>query len=186
MSLTARLPRTGAAAARWRWLALGSTLAGAGLLPWMVYLAASLPASPRASHWPAAWVGLDAMEAAGLLATGLLLLRRDVRSCLTALATAGLLAADAWFDVTTAPPGSGQLAALVMALCAELPGAACCAAIGVAGLRRLLARPLLTPTDEAPVPRVRCRHEPVSPPVQPVGSGPCEYSSSGRAAASTP
>jgi hypothetical protein len=140
MSLTARLAGTWAAGARWRWLAVGSTLAGAGLVPWMIFLAVKLPASPRAWHWPAAWVGLDAMEAAGLLATGLLLLRRDGRSCLTALATAGLLAADAWFDVTTAPPGSGQLAALVMALGAELPGAACCAAIGVAGFRRLLAQ----------------------------------------------
>jgi phosphoribosylamine--glycine ligase len=151
MPLTGRLPGTAAAAAtRWRWLALGSTLAGAGLLPWMVYLAISLPASPRAWHWPAAWVGLDAMEAAGLLTTGVLLLRRDVRSCLTALATAGLLAADAWFDVTTAPPGTGQLASVVMALAAELPGAVCCTAIGVAGLRRLLAGPSPARPDAGP------------------------------------
>ncbi len=134
MSLTAR-------AARWRWLALGISLAGTALLPWMVYLAISLPARPRAWHWPAAWVGLDAMEAAGLLTTGLLFLRQDIRSCLTALATAGLLAADAWFDVTTAPPGRDELTSLLLALIAELPGAACCVAIGVAGLRRLLAGP---------------------------------------------
>ena len=125
--------------AGWWWLGLAITVAGAGLLPWMVYLAVSLPASTRAWHWPAAWTGLDAMEAVGLLATGLLALRRDVRSCIAALPTAGLLLADAWFDVTTAPPGGGELASLAMAIAAELPAAAVCLAIGVAGLNRLLA-----------------------------------------------
>jgi hypothetical protein len=125
---------------RWsRWLAIGLAGAGLGLLPWLVYLALNLPASPRAWHWPAAWVGLDAMEAAGLLSTGLLLLRRDVRYCLTAMATAALLLADAWFDVTTAPPGGGELTSVVMALVAELPTAALCIVLGVGGLRQMLA-----------------------------------------------
>jgi phosphoribosylamine--glycine ligase len=109
--------------------------AGIGLLPWLVYLAVSLPASTRAWHWPAAWAGLDTLEAAGLLATGLLLRRRDARYCLTALGTAGLLLADAWFDVTTAPPGGRELMSLLMALAVELPVAALCAAVGLAGLR---------------------------------------------------
>jgi hypothetical protein len=43
------------------WLALGVTAAGLGMIPWLAYLAVSLPASPTAWHWPAAWVGLDAM-----------------------------------------------------------------------------------------------------------------------------
>jgi phosphoribosylamine---glycine ligase len=125
-----------------RWLGLGFTAAGVALLPWLVYLAVSLPASARAWHWPAAWAGLDAMEAAGLLATGFLLLRRDVRWRLAALPTAGLLLADAWFDVTTAPPGTGELVSLAMALAVELPVAALCMAVGVAGLRtRASGRP---------------------------------------------
>jgi hypothetical protein len=52
-----------------RLLAVGLTGAGLFLLPWMGYLAVSLPASTQAFHWPVAWVGLDAMEAAGLLST---------------------------------------------------------------------------------------------------------------------
>jgi phosphoribosylamine--glycine ligase len=120
---------------------LATVMVGAGmfLLPWMVYLAVSLPASPRAWHWPAAWVGLDALEAAGLVATGLLLRRGDARYCLTSIATSALLVTDAWFDVTTAPPGSGAVESAAMALIAELPAAAVCAALAWRGLGRLQA-----------------------------------------------
>jgi hypothetical protein len=139
----------------WRWLGIGITIAGVGLLPWMIYLALSLPATTRAWHWPAAWTGLDAIEAAGLVATGLLLLRRDLRYCLMALPTAGVLLADAWFDVTTSPPGAGELVSLVMAIAAELPTAALCLAIGVAGLRQLSAGqrpPGFSPLAASPAP----------------------------------
>jgi phosphoribosylamine---glycine ligase len=117
-------------------LALGLATAGLGLLPWMIYLSASLPASSTAYHWPAAWVGLDAMEAAGLIGTGVLVFRRDARYCLASTATAALLIVDAWFDVTTAPPGSGALASLLMAAFAEVPAAALCAGLALSGLRR--------------------------------------------------
>jgi phosphoribosylamine---glycine ligase len=133
-------PRRVGLAPGWRWLAAGMAAAGIGLLPWMVYLAVSLPASTRAWHWPAAWIGLDVMEAAGLLATGILLRRGDVRFCLTALPTAGVLLSDAWFDCATAPPGGGELASVGMAIMAELPAAAVCAILGGLGLHRLLAR----------------------------------------------
>jgi len=122
-----------------RWLA--GTLAGIGLslLPWLAYLVVSLPASPRAMHWPAAWAGLDGLEAAGLISTGLLLRRGDARYCLAAVATAALLVTDAWFDVLTAPPGGGLLESAAMAVTCELPGAVVCAALGWRGLRRLAA-----------------------------------------------
>jgi phosphoribosylamine--glycine ligase len=118
-----------------RLVALGLTAGGAGLLPWLVYLAISLPPRPVAWHWPAAWAGLDGMEAAGLVCTGVLILRRDPRYRLAAAATAALLIADAWFDVTTAPPGSGELTSLLMAALAELPTAALCAWLACRGLR---------------------------------------------------
>ena len=113
--------------------------AGLCLLPWLAYLVVSLPASPRAAHWPAVWAGLDALEAAGLISTGLLLRRGDSRYCLTAVATAAFLLTDAWFDVLTASPGASQLESAVMALAAELPAAAGCVALAVRGVRLLLA-----------------------------------------------
>jgi phosphoribosylamine---glycine ligase len=120
-------------------VAIGLAVAGIGLLPWMAYLAVSLPARPLAWHWRAAWVGLDAMEAAGLFSTGRWLLRGDGRYRLSAMATAALLLTDAWFDVTTAPPGSGELCSLAMAVFAEVPGAVLCTVLAVRGLRRLTA-----------------------------------------------
>jgi phosphoribosylamine---glycine ligase len=120
-----------------RLVALGLAAGGAGMLPWLVYLAVSLPPSAVAWHWPAAWVGLDAMEAAGLTCTGVLMLRRDARYCLTATATAMLLITDAWFDVTTASPGAAELESLLMAALAEVPTAALCAWLARRGLRTL-------------------------------------------------
>jgi hypothetical protein len=96
-------------------------VAGLGMIPWLVLLATQLPASTVAVHWSTAWVGLDAMETIGLLATGTLLLRRDHRSCLTAAVTATLVFVDAWFDVTTSAPGLAQLTAIAMAAFIEMP-----------------------------------------------------------------
>lgn len=117
------------------WLGRAMVVAGVGMIPWLVVLAVTLPASPRAAHWPAAWIGLDSMEGLGLLATGLLLLRRDNRCCLTAAVTAALILTDAWFDVTTAAPGAALVMAIAMAACVELPVSVICAAVAVRLLR---------------------------------------------------
>jgi hypothetical protein len=103
-------------------LAVVLLCAGVAMLPWLLVLANSLPATESAT-----WIGLDVLEALGLAATGLLMLRRDPRGCLTATATAVLLVADAWFDVTTAAPGTELATAAAMALGVELPMAILCA-----------------------------------------------------------
>lgn len=115
------------------WLPAALIVAGTALIPWLIALAAVLPSTATARHWGAAWAGLDAMEAVGLLTTGVLLRRQDERGRLTAIATATLLTADAWLDVMTAGAGSSQLIAVAMAVLAELPIAAACIA---AALRR--------------------------------------------------
>ncbi|MFI6144287.1 LPXTG cell wall anchor domain-containing protein [Streptomyces sp. NPDC051109] len=105
------------------------TGAGVALLPWMVVLARTLPQTAEVSNWSTAWIGLDAMLAAGLSGTGLLLGRSDPRAAPLAAATAALLLTDAWFDVTTAAGGGARAAAVALAVCAELPLAALCAAV---------------------------------------------------------
>jgi hypothetical protein len=117
--------------ARWtRRIGIGLTGAGLAMVPWLGVLATGLPASYQAGNWNAAWVGLDALEALGLFATGTLLRRRDPRAALTAAATSALLCVDAWFDVLTSAPAD-RITAIVMAVGAEFPSAILCAAIAM-------------------------------------------------------
>jgi hypothetical protein len=124
-----------AAGADGRRLGQGLAAAGLAMIPWLAGLAITLPGRALARHWAAAWTGLDSLEALSLLATGVLMIRGDARRCLAAAVTAAVLVVDAWFDVTTAAPGSGQLIALGMAVLAELPLAALCAAAALRTLR---------------------------------------------------
>ncbi|MGW1912631.1 hypothetical protein ACWCQS_18385 [Streptomyces sp. NPDC002076] len=127
-------PRPARGIRRAGWLLVACGLA---LLPWLYVLATGLPATASAAHWPVAWVGLDALEALGLIATGLLAARGDRRHALAAAATATLLAVDAWFDTTTAAPGGDFATAVAMALGAELPLATLCGRLAL----RTLSRP---------------------------------------------
>jgi hypothetical protein len=71
------------------------------MIPWLGVLGYVLPDATTAAHWNVAWVGLDALEAIGLLATGQLLVRGDRRYAVTATLTGTALLVDAWFDVLT-------------------------------------------------------------------------------------
>jgi hypothetical protein len=112
-----------------RWVGLGLIGSGLALIPWLFVLAVGLPSSTTASHWPAAWLGFDGVEALGLITTGVLLNRRDPRRCLAAAVTATVLAIDAWFDVTTAAPGADLATAVAMAVGLEIPLAIVCAVL---------------------------------------------------------
>ncbi|WP_432141637.1 hypothetical protein [Streptomyces sp. bgisy084] len=107
-------------------LRLGRILTGAGLvlLPWLGYLAGTLPPAEAA-----AWVTLDTLEAAALLLTGTRLLRGDPRHRTPAAAAALLLLTDACLDLATATPGTELTTALAMAIGAELPLATLCATL---------------------------------------------------------
>jgi hypothetical protein len=124
-------PRPARGMRRAGWLLVACGLA---LLPWLYVLATGLPATATAAHWPVAWVGLDALEALGLIATGLLAARGDRRHALAAAATATLLVVDAWFDTTTAAAGGDFATAVAMALGAELPLAALCGRLALRAL----------------------------------------------------
>ncbi|MEV5572889.1 hypothetical protein AB0L06_22820 [Spirillospora sp. NPDC052269] len=107
----------------------GHLLAAAGLalLPWMAFLAYRMPTEAHVTNWSAAWIGLDAMLAIGLIGTGLLAVRRDPRMALPAVGTSALLFMDAWFDVLTSAPGAERALSMVLAAGIELPLAVVCA-----------------------------------------------------------
>ncbi|MFJ6347907.1 hypothetical protein ACIQKB_00320 [Streptomyces sp. NPDC092046] len=108
----------------------GRVLLGAGLvlLPWLGYLAGTLPPVEAA-----AWVTLDALEAAALLTAGSRLLTGDPRHRAPAAAAAALLLADACVDLATAAPGPELITAVAMAALAELPLAALCVTLAARG-----------------------------------------------------
>ncbi|MFK8846602.1 hypothetical protein [Streptomyces sp. Ac-502] len=112
------------AATRRTWAGRVLTGAGLALLPWMGYLAGTLPPAEAA-----AWVALDAVEAACLLVAGTRLMAGRPGHRVAAAAAALLLAADACADVATAGPGSELAGAIAMAVGAELPLAITCAAL---------------------------------------------------------
>ncbi|HEX8870476.1 MAG TPA: hypothetical protein VF821_32725 [Lentzea sp.] len=105
-------------AGRWR----GRVLTGAGLclLPWLGYLAGTLPPARAAG-----WVVLDGLEAVALLTAGSRLSRGDGRHGAPAIAAAVLLLADACIDVATST-GPELAVAVAMAVVVELPLAFLC------------------------------------------------------------
>ncbi|WP_411135354.1 hypothetical protein [Streptomyces sp. C10] len=113
-----------------RWT--GRILTGAGLvlLPWLGYLAGTLPPAEAV-----AWVALDALEAVALLVTGTRLLRGDSRHRAPAAVAAALLLADACLDLATAAPGTELATAIAMAVGAELPLAGLCACLALRAAR---------------------------------------------------
>jgi hypothetical protein len=121
MSGTSRLP------GKWRrLLVIALTGGGVAMIPWLALLGCSLPRTATVAHWNVAWVGLDALEAIGLFATGRLLARRDRRYAVTAALTGTVLLVDAWFDTLTSASRSELLVAIAMAGAIELPLSCLC------------------------------------------------------------
>ena len=101
-------------------LLVGSALV---LVPWIVYLAVTLPRQYVADNWDVTWVGFDVLLLVMMVATAVLGYLRRQMLVLTAFATGVLLVCDAWFDVITAR-GDDQMWSLVSAFVVELPLAA--------------------------------------------------------------
>jgi hypothetical protein len=104
---------------RW-WLALTAAVA---LIPWIVYLALSLPQNYVAQNWRATWVGFDVLLLLFLVATAVAGFQHHRLLTLFAFTTGVLLICDAWFDVMTARRGDMVVSVLTAAL-VELPLAA--------------------------------------------------------------
>jgi len=91
------------------------------LIPWIVYLNATLPSSSSGGAWRTAWVGYDLGLVAVFGCAGWMALRRRQLLVLLLTAAATLLAADAWFDVTLSWGTKEQLASIVTAAVLEVP-----------------------------------------------------------------
>jgi hypothetical protein len=96
------------------------------LVPWTVYVAASLPSEHSSAHWAVAWGGFDVALAVAAATTAWACARRPDWLPVVASITGTLLVCDAWFDVLTSQPGGELVEALLSAALAELPLAALC------------------------------------------------------------
>lgn len=97
--------------------------AGVVLLPWIGFLAVTLPRRQFDLHYRAAWVGFDLLLVFAITRTAYMAFRVDQRVQISATATATLLIVDAWFDMTTSG-GRGQFfEALLLAVFVEIPAA---------------------------------------------------------------
>jgi hypothetical protein len=107
------------------WVGRGVLIAGLAMIPWVLILACSLPSTIRVAHWSAAWAGLDALGAAGLMTTGAALIGRYSWLCLPAAITSTLLVVHARFDITTSAPGHAATVAIAMAVSPNSRSQAC-------------------------------------------------------------
>ena len=98
-----------------RWVAPGFALAAVCTVPWVVFLAASLPATSRVND-RLAWVGFDVGEVVMLAVTAYLAWRGKAKVALAATALATMLVVDAWFDVNTSTAGEERDIALGFAV----------------------------------------------------------------------
>jgi hypothetical protein len=109
------------------WVAPLFALLALGLVPWTLYLGATLPSRHvQQNFYNVAWAGFDVALAAAIVATGVGVLWRRLWVQGAAASTATLLVSDAWFDVLSSNPGWDRVQALVLAVVTELPTAGFC------------------------------------------------------------
>ncbi|GHJ15705.1 MULTISPECIES: hypothetical protein [unclassified Micromonospora] len=123
-----------------RWVAPTFVALAVLTLPWIGYLAFTLPRHQVTVHYRAAWVGFDLGLVALLGLTAWHAYRGNRQVVLAAAATATMLAVDAWFDVTTTPPGPDLVVSVVLAVLVELPLAGVCLWIARHGDRMVQRR----------------------------------------------
>jgi hypothetical protein len=114
-------------------------LSAAVLVPWIAYLAVTLPRVYVARNWDVAWVGFDVLLLTLIAATAVLGYLRRQLLVLTAFAAGVLLLCDAWFDVLTAH-GDDQTWSVLTAAAVELPLAGLLIAGALQVMRLVAAR----------------------------------------------
>lgn len=100
------------------------TTASLVLMPWIGYLAVSLPDRHVTGQWKAAWVGFDIVLVGFLAGTAWCAWRLRQLLVPAAIVTATLLVCDAWFDVLLDWGSRDMWWSLATAALGELPLAA--------------------------------------------------------------
>lgn len=114
-----------------RWVAPLALVCIVCMVPWIVYLALTIPQHSRAAHYDIAWIGFDCAMWAVLASLAVCAWRRSPAIGAVAAVAATMLCVDGWFDVTTSD-GHGELVvSLIEALCVELPLALICVWVSV-------------------------------------------------------
>ena len=108
------------------WVVLVYGAVGIFLLPWAIWLSASLRPEHLSERWDLAWSGFDVGLAACFCATAIAAYRRSPWVGAFAAATGTLLLTDAWFDVMLESHGSELATAILEALVFEIPVAVLC------------------------------------------------------------
>src|SRR5256885_11299501 len=106
------------------WVGPAFAILALGTVPWVIFLAVTLPRHATFAHYRGVWVGFDAALVAVLALTGFLAWRGPPRVALASTAAAPMLLVDPWFALMTTPRGHGWLISLSPALLAELTPAA--------------------------------------------------------------
>ncbi|GHF27326.1 hypothetical protein GCM10017786_71930 [Amycolatopsis deserti] len=91
------------------------------LVPWIVYLAHTLPDHFDTGQWRTAWVGFDVGLVCCFAAAAWLGLRRRRSAVPLLAATAALLVCDGWFDVVLDWSSPDRWTSLALAVFAEVP-----------------------------------------------------------------
>jgi hypothetical protein len=108
------------------WVGPAFAVLAVGTVPWVVFLAVTLPRHATFHHYRGVWVGFDLGLVGVLATTAVLAWRGRPQVTMAATATATMLFVDAWFDVLTTPRGSDLVVSVVLAGAVELPLAMIC------------------------------------------------------------
>lgn len=108
------------------WVGPAFAVLAVGTVPWVVFLAVTLPRHATFHHYRGVWVGFDLGLVGVLATTAVLAWRGRPQVTMAATATATMLFVDAWFDVLTTPRGSDLVVSVVLAGVVELPLAMIC------------------------------------------------------------
>jgi hypothetical protein len=108
------------------WVVILFAAAGLGMIPWTIWLAASLNPDHRTGNWDVAWSVFDFALAFMFCATAVSAWRRSPAVGVFAGATGTLLVTDAWFDVILESHADELRFSIFLAVVAELPAALVC------------------------------------------------------------